>query len=336
MTLQKYNNRMQDKDANWDEEACVKVNFYMTDRAEAASAAKIIDRNAVSPVGVWNSFSTSASENEHGMDSTELLRVMEGALGSHKGGMLGAAEGASRPLMPPTNTLTTTGTGHVNTLSDILENLGIPGVNSGGETLWERNRMVGNLEGTTSGGGRRLTLADLQGAIAGLATTTPLLGGFAPSSPPLPELTSADVVDKSGILNDPFCVVQLIALLPEGQRSEVALRENVRSPQVAQCLLRLTSALTYDGGGFNSITANFQLNPDDGADAMAAGNPVGAFLNCLLRDIERNEGVKENVKEDKYDHGSDEEEDNNNDDGGRGEPKGGDPCQDKDVNINEI
>lgn len=321
MTLQKY--RMQDKDTDRDEEARVKVNFYMTDRAEAASAAKIVDRDAVSPVGLLNSSSTS--ENEYGMDSTELLRVMEGAVGSHGGGFSEAAEGALRPLMP---TLTTTGTGHVNALGDILENLGIPG-----ETSWEMSRMVENLEGTmgasnntatASDGGRGLTLADLQGAMAGLATASPVIGGFASSSPPLSELISADVVDKSGILEDSFCVVQLIALLPEGQRSESALREHVRSPQVAQCLLRLTCALTDDAGGFNSITSNFQLNPEDGAVAMAAGNPVKAFLNCLSRDIERNEVVKGNVEDDTYDHGSDDDEDNKNDDEGLGESKGDD------------
>lgn len=68
--------------------------------------------------------------------------------------------------------------------------------------------------------------------------------------------------------------------------------DNLRSPQVMQCLQRLTAALAEDGSSFNSIIANFQLEPSDGGEALARGDPIEAFLNCLLRDVERKEGVK--------------------------------------------
>merc|ERR1719232_1613086 len=93
-------------------------------------------------------------------------------------------------------------------------------------------------------------------------------------------------------MNDPAAVERLVALLPENQRSEDMLRENLRSPQVAQCLQRLTAALSEGAASFNSILANFQLDPSDGAAAQLAGNPVEAFLQCLLKDVERKEGVK--------------------------------------------
>eukprot|EP01083_Nonionella_stella_P205619 748616_1 len=127
-------------------------------------------------------------------------------------------------------------------------------------------------------------MADLQGAMAGLATASPP-GSAAASAPgpPLSEMASSDIIDESGILSDPAAVERLIALLPEGQRTEDKLRENIRSPQVAQCLQRLTAAVADDAGSFNSIIANFQLDPSDGAAAMASGNSVEAFLNCLLK-----------------------------------------------------
>ena len=69
------------------------------------------------------------------------------------------------------------------------------------------------------------------------------------------------------------------------------LRKNIRSPQVAQCLQRLPSALVDDDvDSFNSIIANFELDPSDGADALASGNPIEAFLNCLLKYVEEKEG----------------------------------------------
>ena len=75
--------------------------------------------------------------------------------------------------------------------------------------------------------------------------------------------------------------------------------ENLRSPQVKQCLKSLSAALCDDEGGsmdsFNSILANFQLKPEDGMLAMAAGNPIEAFLQCVLASVQRekDEEVKE-------------------------------------------
>lgn len=294
--------RMQDKDANSDEEMCVKVNFYMIDRVKAATAAEIVDRDAISPARVLSAVS---SENEYGMDSTELLRVMQGALGSHEAVMLEAGEG--QPQMQ-TNAVTI-GTG--NALGTILDHLDMSGVNGG--VAGQAMSACADTATSLSGG---LTLADLQGAMAGLATASPAL-----FSPPLSELASANVVHDSGILKDSSCVARLIACLPEGQRTKSSLLKNIRSPQVALCFNHLTSTLS-DNGGFKSIIANFQLNPKDGAVAMEAGNPVGAFLNCILRDVERKEDAKENGKD-------------NNDDKGNVNLKGGDLGQDMDANMDE-
>ncbi|KAL7526725.1 hypothetical protein ACHAWF_001887, partial [Thalassiosira exigua] len=110
------------------------------------------------------------------------------------------------------------------------------------------------------------------------------------------EDASSDIVEESGILTDPDAVARLVALIPEGQRTEEDLRDNLCSPQVVQCLRHLTAALTDDAGSFNSTIADFQLNPGDGAVAMARGDPVVAFLECLLWDVERRGEVKEEMK----------------------------------------
>jgi hypothetical protein len=327
---------MQDKDAEKDEELCVKVNLYIGDMSEAASAAGIALPDPLDSIPSASSSSSGGNnDDDYGMDSAELLRMMQGALGTRGSGISGVDDGARLVSVPGNAPIPTAGAGQVDSLGNILENLGIPGV-GGAQPSGERSARTGASGGggtTPAPGG--LTLADLQGAMAGLATASPVLGASAsaassssfspaPPGPPLSELASSDIVDESGILNDPSCVERLIALLPEGQRTESALRENLLSPQVAQTLRRLTSALSGedddDGGGFNSIIANFQLNHEDGAIALATGNPIDAFLNCLLKDVEKKEGIKKN---------------NDDKDGENGDGDGGGEESVGDVNMDE-
>jgi hypothetical protein len=269
---------MQDRNEELDEELCVKVNLYCSDYAEAASAA-----GAEAPTSAVSGGGGDASaEANNGMDNAELLRIM-GAFGSQ-------GETARAQAVPGSGSVPAASPGQLDALSNVLENLGMP---QPGGTLpsGERGNRTEATENAVRSGG--LTLADLQGAMAGLATASPVQGGAASApGPPLSELASSDIIDESGIMDDPSVVERLTALLPEGQRTSEQLRENIRSPQVAQALQRLTSALVDDSSSFNSIIANFQLNPEDGAAAQLAGNPIEAFLNCLLKDVERKEGVK--------------------------------------------
>lgn len=187
-----------------------------------------------------------------------------------------------------------------------------------GETDAGRSDTAGLASSAPAPAAGGLTLSDLQGAMAGLATASPPGAATAASSagPPLSELASADIIDESGILDDKDVVERLTKLLPEGQQTEAMLRENIRSPQVAQSLQRLTAALADDAGSFNSIIANFQLDPADGMSSMAAGNPIEAFLNCLLKDVEKKEGVKKpKLSDDKEDEGG-EKKDGGDDDKG--------------------
>lgn len=145
-----------------------------------------------------------------------------------------------------------------------------------------------------------IPVADLQGAMQGLATSTPpgsaAVAAAGMPGPPLSELATADAIDASGILSDPAVRARLVELLPEGQRTDDKLEENLRSPQTQQCLKSLTAALS-SGDEFNSILANFALDPSDGALAMASGNPIQAFLDCILKQVEKEKAAKKEEEE---------------------------------------
>merc|ERR1711966_276759 len=271
---------MQDKNTEPDDDTCAKVNLYMTDYSAAAEAAGTSSADAAAA-------GTAATGTGAGMDNGELLRIMQGALGGAGGG---APEADRDPTAPDIGS----GGQQVDALGSILENLGMPLPNSTVSSA--AGNAAANSVSTAGAGAGGLTLADLQGAMAGLATPSPPSASATSNGPPLSELVSPDIIEESGILSDPSTVARLVALLPEGQRTESHLRDNIHSPQVAQCLQRLTAALAEGTESFNSIIANFQLNPSDGAQS---GNPIEAFLQCLLKDVERKEGAKNSDKDEK-------------------------------------
>ena len=92
---------MQDKNTEPDEELCVKVNLYLSDVASAATEA-----------GTSSSADSSSAAAQpaaaDGMDNAELLRIMQGALGSNAG-----VEGASMGTVPGSNAVPTAGAGQV-------------------------------------------------------------------------------------------------------------------------------------------------------------------------------------------------------------------------------
>lgn len=200
----------------------------------------------------------------------------------------------------------------VEVLSNILENLGMPQPSNSSTNTTSSSSKNATDTNTASTGA--LTLADLQGAMAGLATNSPITAsqqqqfqiGNNPT-PPLTELAATDSISDSGILDNPGVVSHLMQYLPENQRTEDMLKENLRSPQVQQALHSLTLALVGESGddgegdggagnsmdSYHSIIANFQLNAEDGAAAMASGNPIQAFLDCLVASVKRDKEKKE-------------------------------------------
>jgi len=165
----------------------------------------------------------------------------------------------------------------VDALSNILENLGMP------ETSGNANESQ-----PVAAPGGILTLADLQGAMAGLPKGSSSEAGMV-SSTPLSEVVTPAAI--TSLLDDDKVKSRLIGLLPDEQRSEQYLEENLRSPQIQQTLRALSQALVPDDEGslegYHSVIANFQLDPKDGEASIAAGNPIQAFLDCVLASVEK-------------------------------------------------
>ena len=165
----------------------------------------------------------------------------------------------------------------VDALSNILENLGMPQSSS------SSFEQIMSTEENTSGGAPRatLTLADLQGAMAGIQESSSRI------APILSDVVTPKAI--TGILQDEGARTRLLDLLPPEQRSAEHLEDNLRSPAVQQTLRHLTATLLPedDWSGFYTVLANFQLDPADGQDAIAAGNPVQAFLDCVLASVQK-------------------------------------------------
>lgn len=271
---------MQDKfEENKDEENCVQMNTYLTDRTEASKAAG--DHTTTTTTHNTTTTTTTTTNDDTnldmsglgsgGLDNAALMQVMQGLGGNDttNTNTTTTAPTAEEPPTPSTATVTTNSSnlrtpvappqGQVDALSNILENLGMPQPNAEAAT------------GT-------LTLADLQGAMAGLATTSP------PAAAPLSEVASLPHIEQSGILSNAQVKSKLLSLLPEGQQTEDMLQENLRSPQVAQCWKTLTSALAEDPDSLPTLLANFQLPPTTNTNNN--NNPIQAFLDAVLASVE--------------------------------------------------
>lgn len=302
---------MQEKEeGNEDEDHCVKINTFMAEPERAAAVANGEDADADasgegekkgSGNGGKEDGSGSSNANTSGaLDSNALMSIMQGL----NAGEDNASGTAAAPQV------------QVDALSNILENLGMPQNNASASTntstasdapatntATPAPSVTPSATTSTTGG---LTLSDLQGAMAGLATTSPPSSTLQPPGPPLHEVVSPSNIIQSGILDNPTTKQKLISLLPENQRTEEKLMENLSSPQVQQCLKSLQAALLDDEAGVNSILANFQLRPEDGAIAMAAGNPIQAFLDCVLKSAQRETAEQEQQQQD----GDGDEDDN--------------------------
>lgn len=314
---------MQDKaEGNVDEDHCVKINTYIADPAEANAAAN----GEESPAALAAQEGGSGQEGEEsgegrvegGLDNAALMQIMQGISSNHP--TEASTSGNSNGNANANPSSSSSNAGQVDTLSNILENLGMPqqatstststsapsqpsSSSAPATTITTTPAPSTNVNSTPIvpeapkpsnnrlGG---LTLSDLQGAMAGLATTSPQ---SSQPGPPLNEIATPESIIDSGILSNTIVKEKLISLLPEGQQTEDHLMDNLRSAQVKQCLKSLTAALE-EGESFNSLLANFQLLPEDGAVALAGGNPIQAFLDCVLKSVEREKEERKGASED--------------------------------------
>lgn len=126
-----------------------------------------------------------------------------------------------------------------------------------------------------SGSPGAVTAADLMRALNNASAALPQRS----PAVPLQEVVTAEQVDESGVLEDTTTQEQLLPTLPADHQTVEELRATVHSPQYQQTLASLTSALQSEN--YNSIFANFGLDPAAGAEALARGNGVEAFLAAL-------------------------------------------------------
>lgn len=204
----------------------------------------------------------------------------------------GSGDSARSPGDASTSSASTT-TRQVDALSNILENLGMP------QGEGAAAAAAASTPAPTPAGGT-LTLADLQGVMAGLQNQQ------ASANPPgLHDIVTPDAISE--LLANEEVKNRLMQELPEEQRSMEHLEENLRSPQVQQTLRSLTSALIPDDNGsmdgYHSVLANFQLDAAAGQQALTeTNNPIQAFLDCVLASIEKEqkegESKDEEMKED--------------------------------------
>jgi len=103
---------------------------------------------------------------------------------------------------------------------------------------------------------------------------------------PLQDAATVDEIMASGVLSDPAVQAQLLHLLPEGHQNPAELFATVQSPQLQQALGSLSSALQSEN--YNSVVANFGLNPAAGAEAMARGDNIEAFVNAVQAQADAN------------------------------------------------
>lgn len=288
---------MQDPSQDMDDDNCGKVSKYLRSPSECAKAAGDPVETTTNqgqpesnrPDG------NNTSMSSPGMDNAALMNIMQG---------IGASPPANRD--PPPGTATSGG--QVDTLSNILENLGMP--QSDGTAEQPNTATPAPTTGTAATpsapipapprAGGTLTLADLQGAMAGLATSSPPVA-VVPPGPPLDELASVAAFEESGILNNEETKKKLIELLPEGQQTEKDLMENLRSPQVQQALKSLTTALCSDMDSFHSVIANFNLGTaEEGTTAFmgSGGNAIQAFLDRVSASVQKDEVEEKTSKGD--------------------------------------
>lgn len=139
--------------------------------------------------------------------------------------------------------------------------------------------------GATAGrSGGALTAEDVQRALAGVGPAGQA-GQAAQRQRPLSLLQIIKADDVLPLLEDEQVREELVALLPEGLQTEEELKSTLRSPQFKQSLGALSAALQSEN--FNTVFANFGLDPRDGAAALNLGDGIGAFLQAVQARADR-------------------------------------------------
>eukprot|EP00499_Haloplacidia_sp_CaronLabIsolate_P002637 CAMPEP_0196782154 /NCGR_PEP_ID=MMETSP1104-20130614/10829_1 /TAXON_ID=33652 /ORGANISM="Cafeteria sp., Strain Caron Lab Isolate" /LENGTH=374 /DNA_ID=CAMNT_0042152385 /DNA_START=43 /DNA_END=1167 /DNA_ORIENTATION=- len=141
---------------------------------------------------------------------------------------------------------------------------------------------AGTEAGTGSGGA--MSASAFMQAMMGLAGAMQRQ-----STVPLNEVLRGE--DVEALFDDASVRDALLPLLPERLRTEEELRQTMRRPQVQQALVRLSQALM--GDQFSSIMASLNVDSAGGAEALARGDGIEAFVRALSSQEGSEEGGEE-------------------------------------------
>eukprot|EP00501_MAST-03F_sp_TOSAG23-6_P000046 GSMAST32.ASY1.ANO1.47.1 assembled CDS len=103
--------------------------------------------------------------------------------------------------------------------------------------------------------------------------------------------------DVTTSLQTPEMQNELVSLLPEGLQTTEELENSLRTPQLQQAVGRLSGAL--QSSNINTVMVNFNLDPAAGADHLARGDGVGAFIAAVQQqaDAEKEDSEEEAMDE---------------------------------------
>eukprot|EP00753_Platysulcus_tardus_P004032 PLAT12516.17.p1 GENE.PLAT12516.17~~PLAT12516.17.p1 ORF type:complete len:398 (-),score=176.68 PLAT12516.17:76-1212(-) len=265
---------MQDASSDNDEENCEKLNSFISDPAALDAAAA-----AASGGGAGGSEAASLARMmglPPGLSDAQIMQMMgRGAGGRGGGGAAGRGGGGGAGGG---------GGGGGIGMADLQAALGGLGAAAGGSGGAAAAAAAGGSGGGGSGGGA-ITASDLAAAFD-------MLGSRAAAPrrvlTPLSEVLSGDEVAPI-VESSEDMVAALLPHLPEGQQTPSDLLQILHSPQLAQAVDQLTGALQSEN--FNSILSNFGLDPMAGAEHMAAGDGVMAFLAALQASVASEDGA---------------------------------------------
>merc|ERR1712083_176404 len=139
-------------------------------------------------------------ESDGDLDNVVLLNKY---LSNFKKAATAAGDETYLASLNTTTSTSSTTPQQIDALSSILENLVPPSSSAPAATPIESSAAAPSATATAGA----LTLADLQGAMAGLAQPSP-------STAPLTEVLNPNLVEESGILSNPDVQEKLLSLLP--------------------------------------------------------------------------------------------------------------------------
>eukprot|EP00941_MAST-03F_sp_MAST-3F-sp1_P002715 g2715.t1 len=157
-----------------------------------------------------------------------------------------------------------------------------------GQNSSSSSNTTASTPATNAGGvDNAALLAAMQQAMSGVVSQ--------PQGPPAMAVSLNNVVrhpDVQACLQSEEARRELIPHLPDGLQTTEELNGSLRTPQVQQAVSRLNGAL--QSSNINTVMVNFNLDPAAGAEHLARGDGVGAFISAVVAQQQQGGTSEEN------------------------------------------